>query len=360
MFRQRGVALFAVCVLALVLVAGAALASQASGAPAPMYSVTDLGTLGGSASFGMGINNQGSAVGLAETGTGAAHAFLFSDRTREMRDIGTLGGDFSQAAAINERGQIVGVSETTIPFGPFSFEQHAFLYDHGEMHDLGTLGGVQSTAYGINDRGDIVGTSLPSGASSGHEHAFLFSDGVMADLGTLGASASTAFDVNNRGDVVGVSALVDFDFTHAFLYSDGVMHDLGTLAGGNGSEALAVNERGEITGDAGTPTGTHAFLYQDGVMQDLGTLPGFTQSAGLGINERGDVVGTLPVGIGPEGQLLDHAFIYSGGVMRDLNDLIPTGAGWLLNQAVDINARGEIVGSGVIDGDTHAFLLSPQ
>jgi probable HAF family extracellular repeat protein len=255
---------------------------------------------------------------------------------------------------------VVGSSETTIPFGPFSFEQHAFLYDHGEMLDLGTLGGVLSIAYGINARGDVVGTSLPAGASSGHEHAFLFSDGVMIDLGTLGASSSTAFDVNNRGDVVGVSALVDFDFTHAFLYSDGVMHDLGTLPGGDGSEALAVNERGEITGSAGTPTGTHAFLYRQGVMQDLGTLPGFTQSVGWGINARGDVVGTLPVGIGPDGQLLDHAFIYSGGVMRDLNELIPTGTGWRLNEALDVNAHGEIVGTGVIDGHTHAFLLGPR
>ncbi len=49
--------------------------------------------------------------------------------------------------------------------------------------------------------------------------------------------------------------------------------DLGTL-GGNASEALGVNNRGEVIGDSRIPNSTlfHAFLYSGGQMQDLGTL----------------------------------------------------------------------------------------
>ena len=45
--------------------------------------------------------------------------------------------------------------------------------------------------------------------------------------------------------------------------------------------------------------------------------------------------------------------------MLDLNDYIPTGSGWELQIAYDINSSGQIVGSGRINGKVHAFLLTP-
>ena len=58
-----------------------------------------------------------------------------------MQDLGTLGGTFSIAVAINEAGQVIGVSRTS------SGEQHAFLGDctYG-MQDVCTLGGTFSRA----------------------------------------------------------------------------------------------------------------------------------------------------------------------------------------------------------------------
>ena len=46
--------------------------------------------------------------------------------------------------------------------------------------------------------------------------------------------------------------------------------------------------------------------------------------------------------------------------MSDLNDLIPSGSGWTLRVGVKINNRGQITGFGVVNGQTHAFLLTPQ
>jgi probable HAF family extracellular repeat protein len=57
-----------------------------------------------------------------------------------------------------------------------------------------------------------------------------------------------------------------------------------------------------------------------------------------------------------------HAFIYSGGVMLDLNSLLNSNAaGWELQYASGINAAGQIVGFGTLNGgqDAHAFLLTP-
>jgi hypothetical protein len=54
-----------------------------------------------------------------------------------------------------------------------------------------------------------------------------------------------------------------------------------------------------------------------------------------------------------------HAFIYHNGAITDLNSLIDASLGWELIYATDINDRGQIVGYGLVNGQGHAFLLSP-
>jgi len=88
--------------------------------------------------------------------------------------------------------------------------------------------------------------------------------------------------------------------------------DLGTL-GGAQTEANAINDRGEIAGEADTATGElHAFLWQDGHIQDLGTLGG-KRSVAEGINEKGQVVGEADRADGHGAR-----FLWEKGVMRDL------------------------------------------
>lgn len=57
-----------------------------------------------------------------------------------------------------------------------------------------------------------------------------------------------------------------------------------------------------------------------------------------------------------------RAFLYTDELgMQDLNDLLlPSDrAEWTLHRAFGINDVGQITGSGVIGGQSHAFLLSP-
>src|SRR5260370_37601677 len=72
-----------------------------------------------------------------------------------------------------------------------------------------------------------------------------------------------------------------------------IIRDLGALPGGfNYSNALGINERGQVVGYSITASGkTHACLFENGVMTDLGTVPGCSDSRASGVNNRGQVVG---------------------------------------------------------------------
>jgi probable HAF family extracellular repeat protein len=145
---------------------------------APLYHLVDLGL------FLPGrINSNGQMIGSSFS-SGASHAVLYSNGT--LTDLGTLGGTASRAAGINARGQIVGDSYLN-----GNTVDHAFLYSNGVMSDLGTLGGSNSSAVAINDLGQVVGSSQTLGhndSSSGFE-GFIYNSGVLKDIeSTIGTS----------------------------------------------------------------------------------------------------------------------------------------------------------------------------
>jgi len=85
--------------------------------------LTDLGTLGGTSSSGININDNGQVVGSAYTmGNTASHAFLYSSGT--MFDLNGLvtaglgGSTLSVATDINDSGQIVATA-CGGPYGNF-------------------------------------------------------------------------------------------------------------------------------------------------------------------------------------------------------------------------------------------------
>jgi probable HAF family extracellular repeat protein len=355
---------WALALVPVVLVASVAVgpgAARAVAAGVRTYSITDLGTLGGSTTVGYGINAKAQIAGqgyLARTVPGSHcsprhpncrvsvfHAFRY--KAGQITDIGTLGGTYSDARAINNNGDVAGSS--TLSGTDVFASTDAFLYSNGHMKDLGTLGGGSSRAFGVNRFGEVVGDSY---TTSIQDHAFLYSNGKMTDLGALGSpggsSLSAANGINDSHQVVGASEVADGSGMHAFLWSNGKMKDIGTL-GGSQSIAYAINNAGQVVGYASPPNSSvHAFLYSGGKMTDLGAF--FDSSVGEAINNLGVVVGESD----------SRAFIYSGGSLRDLNKLIPAGSGVVLNEATGINDAGQIVANGSNStGQNHAFLLNP-
>src|SRR5215471_10649460 len=61
-----------------------------------------------------------------------------------VTDLGTLGGTFSQAGTLNNHGSVVGISSLK---GDTAF--HAFFWRDGVMTDLGTIGGAAPPAFSV-------------------------------------------------------------------------------------------------------------------------------------------------------------------------------------------------------------------
>ena len=318
----------------------------------PLYEVTDLGTLGGSGSYGRALNDAGQVVGESFTsGDAVLHGFVHDGGS--MHDVPPLGGQSSFLRDINDAGQAVGLAQEAHGYG------RAILYDVGAQTttDLGDLGGVNAGAHAVNDRGDVVGYSL---TTFQEYHAFLLpAGGTMSDLGTLGGSWSEASGINECGQVVGRSRTTVGSYTeHAFLWKGGQMTDLGTL-GGRNSIAHDINNLGQVVGRSSTGHGSsEAFVWSEcRGMVCLGTLGG-TGSEAFGIDDCRHIVGFAQIADGSQ-----HAFLYDlrTETMHDLNEFLsPNSSDWTLNEAHGINRRGQIAGWGnKLYTGLRAFLATP-
>jgi uncharacterized protein (TIGR03437 family) len=108
-------------------------------------------------------------------------------------------------------------------------------------------------------------------------------------------------------------------------------------------------------------------LWNNYTPQDLTSLLGKKYGAVESVNNMGWATGfkTDTVGLGPVDLLLYPdsqnftAFLYASGKVYDLNTLVANGTGWTLTNATAVNDAGQIVGAGFINGQEHAFLLTP-
>jgi probable HAF family extracellular repeat protein len=347
-------------VLFLVVAPVIALRSQGPTAGTLTYTVTDLGSLGGSMIEAKGINNFGAVVGCGRIPSEDTHAFLFTT-TGGLVDLKTLGGRTSCATAINDSGLITGYA-TSSDFP--NYRQRAFLHsDQTGMRELPSLGGDSGGA-AINNLGQVAGFSLtdipnPQNGGTFLSHAFVYDAAGIRDIFTLGGPNSGATAINARGQATGTSDTAAGP-SHAFFYNPGLaLDDLGALTGFQ-SNAYGMNDAGDVVGSflVTTPQWIEerAFVYRTSTGPvDIGNLGGSYGTA-RDINNRGEVVGDA---ITPD-ETAQRAIYYTAATrIVDLNSLVPANSGWQLEVATAINDLGQIVGSGRHNGLRRAFLLTP-
>ncbi len=345
-------------------VAVLAIVTCTAGAPAASYHIVRIGSLGGTDTRAMDINDAGQVVGTSTLeGDLVTRGFAFDIRQdAPPRRLDGINVDSATCAnAINSAGDIVGQNIDVA-----ASVSTAILWGTGGITDIGAdLGAAASTALDINDAGTVVGMAAPEVG---------FSDGFIWEgagrglfVGTLeGRQGGANRSINNRGLVVGNSFFFGSpDQAHLVTHSEqGYASELISAPYPGIGVAGSVNDSGVIVGFANLKFGPHtAVIFTPGAdtyFIDLGTLPDAASSEAADVNEHGVIVGSS--GDHPE-WTGSHAFVFMDGTMHDLNTLVVDAAGeWSeLIQANAVNDAGEIVGYGrTKDGNISAFVLVPD
>jgi probable HAF family extracellular repeat protein len=183
-------------------------------------------------------------------------------------------------------------------------------------------------------------------------------DGLNDDVAALGGINPIVFGYNNSGQVVGSSTFYSSkyqtEYDWAFIWD--VTNGADLIPGM--SHARDINELGQVAGFYAVPW----FQLNSAVIwdntngtRDIGSL-GYKWNYAEGINDSGTVVGSSY----SIAQMDFSAFIWDDqSGIRDLNNYLPVSSGWILKEAWDIDDSGQIIGSGVINGQTRSFLMTP-
>src|SRR6185295_13845772 len=135
--------------------------------------------------------------------------------------------------------------------------------------------------------------------------------------------------------------------------------EVGALPGFNGALAFGVSNTGYVVGSSMLNQGSGLpLIWSDqGGMVAIPLATGTSQGSARAVNSAGWVVGN-------DSSAFSIPFLYDGTNTYRLADLIPSNSGWDLSMNTSSSADGisednVIVGTGVHNGETHAYAMVP-
>lgn len=324
----------------------------------PQYQIYDIGVIdaGDNASQGFGVSHGGVAVGRSIR-TNASQAFTWTLKGGIVGLPNLAGRNHAVANSAAEQ-TAVGTASTTL----FGSDRLPIKWFNGEVSQLPlppgeTIGDANS----VNFSGVAVGSV--DGGSNQRGAIYLGGGGGIIDRTTpTGCFFVTAFGINDSGRIVGqgidpnnaarnVGIVYDIGANEAF--------EVGALPGFNGALAFAVSNTGYVVGSSMLNQGSGLpFIWSDqGGMVAIPLAAGTSEGSARGVNSAGWVVGN-------DASAFSIPFLYDGTNTYRLADLIPPNSGWDLSMNTSSSADGisednVIVGTGVHNGETHAYAMVP-
>jgi uncharacterized membrane protein len=331
---------------------------SAATATTPQYQIYDIGVIevGDDASQGFGVSQGGIAVGRSIR-TGGSQAFTWTINGGIVGLPNLTGRNHAVANSAADQ-VVVGTAATTL----FGSDRLPIKWLNGAVSQLPlppgeTLGDANSVntsgvAVGSVDAGSLQRGAIYTGAGGA----------IITQTTPTGSFFVTAFGINDSGRVVGqgidpnnaarnVGIVYDIGQSMAF--------EVGALPGFNGALSFAVSNTGHVVGSSMFNQGSGLpFIWSDqGGMVAIPLATGTSEGSARAVNSAGWVVGN-------DSSAFSIPFLYDGTNTYRLADLIPPGSGWDLSMntsssADGISEDGIIVGTGVHNGETHAYAMVP-
>ena len=331
----------------------------ATSAPTPQYQIYDIGVVdvGDTFSQGLGVSPEGIAVGRSIRNDGS-HAFSWTLNGGIVGLPDLAGRSYCVSNSANDSGGVVGTGATTV----FGSGRLPVIWQNGVVSQLPLpVGQTLGDANSVNASGVAVG-SVNAGSD---QRGVIYSGGsgtIITQTTADGSFFLTAFGINDSGRIVGQG----IDPAHAarnvgIVYDIGqnMAFDVGALPGANGALAFGVSNNGYVVGSSMFNQGSGMpFIWSD--QNGIVAIPlasGTSLGQAQGVNSSGWVVGT-------DGGAFAVPFLYDGTNTYRLQDLIPGNSGWDLSMntsssAMGISENNIIAGTGVHNGETHAYAMVP-
>ena len=325
----------------------------------PQYQIYDIGVIdaGDDASQGFGVSHGGIAVGRSIR-TGGSQAFIWTLDDGIVGLPNLAGRSHSVSNSANDNGVAVGTAATTL----FGSSRLPVIWQNEAVSQLPlppgeTLGDANSVNASSVAVGSVDGGSLQRGA--------IYSGGsgtIITQTTANGSFFVTAFGINDSGRVVGQGIdPMNAARNVGIVYDIGqnMTFEVGALPGLNGALAFGVSNTGYVVGSSMLNQGSGLpFIWSDqGGMVAIPLASGTSQGSARAVNSAGWVVGN-------DSSAFSIPFLYDGTNTYRLADLIPPNSGWDLSMntsssALGISENGIIVGTGVHNGETHAYAMVP-
>ena len=325
----------------------------------PQYQIYDIGVIqvGDSASQGFGASPGGVAVGRSFR-TGGAQAFTWTLAGGLVGLPNLAGRSYAVSNSANDTGIVVGTAATT----SFGSGRLPVIWQNGVVSQLPLPAGeTLGDATGVNASGVAVG-SVDAGS---FQQGVIYSGGsatVITQTTPTGCLFVTAFGINDSGRIVGFGIDPGNAARNVGIVYDigaGSAFEVGALPGFNGALAFGVGNGGHVVGSSMLNQGSGLpFIWSDaGGIVPIPLAAGTSQGSARAVNSAGWVVGQ-------DSSAFSIPFLYDGTTTYRLADLIPAGSGWDLStntssSALGISDSNVIVGTGVHNGDTHAYAMVP-
>jgi probable HAF family extracellular repeat protein len=233
-------------------------------------------------------------------------------------------------------------------------DSRAYFWSQGITTFLFDIGAAGQNSYDINNAGTVVGVVGPT--------LFTWQNGTFTYPPTLGGDSQGAQKINSAGNMAGyANPHPQSRFLAVWLNGGTTIQALAYSGGGyaDGEGRIVINDLNHV---AAFGIGIGTFLWKGGsTYVPIGDLGGGTTYP-TAINNTDIIVGSSHNSSGQQ-----RAFIWQDlngnnqtdpGEMQDLNSFLPPNSGWVLDDAEGINDNGVIVGSGLLNGQRRAFVMS--